>query len=238
MGFDYTTEHRMRIPESRVPRTEERPEASEFRSYFSVREYSMVEEIYLYPFVVEANTIALLMIVDSPYLQGNHRFLSVICAAVSDAVAELIFHNREERIRFARKQATFTLSELIAHFETQQAEHREDTRFILLSANQAVGALVQAGEAADEYRMRQDVMRILSAMVSGIATIAEVGQGRVLLAMYDGDTTDLDLLVHQLSHQIEGLFPELTGQEKFSVESLPSPPAEGSLEEHLRSLLA
>ncbi len=238
VGYDQTTEHRMRLSESRLPRGEQSGNLEEFRSYFSVREFSMLEEIFLYPFVAEDTTVALLLLTDSPYLRDDRRYLSVICAAVSDAVAALIFDNREERIRSARYQASFTIEELGNHVDELAQEEREATTFVMLSATKAVGALVQEGDKADEYRLRQDVIRVISAMVSGIASIADMGDGRVLLALYDGEKYDLDLIVHQLSHQVGELFPEMAGEEKFTVETLPSPPAEGSVVDHLRSLVS
>ena len=237
IGFDRTTEHRMRIPESRVPAQEEVPDPEEFRPYFSVREFSMLDEMYLYPFLRDDAVVALLLVTESPYLRSNRPFLSVICAAVSDTVSELIYKNREERMRGARFQAAFSLEELASHLEDLDPGDREKLQLMLLSANKAVGALVQKGEANDEYRIRQDVMRVVSAMVSGIANIADVGEGRILLAMYDGGKNDLDLLLHQLSYQAGELFPEIADQEKFSLRTLPAPSAEGSIAEHLRSVL-
>jgi hypothetical protein len=237
VGFDRTTEHRMRIPEGRVPAEEEVPDPEEFRPFFSVREFSMLDELYLYPFVRDDAVVALLLVTESPYLRSNRPFLSVICAAVSDTVSNLIYENREERMRGARFQAAFSLEELASHLEELKKEDREELQLVLLSANKAVGALVQKGEANDEYRIRQDVMRVVSTMVSGIASIADVGDGRVLLAMYDGGKNDLDLLLHQLSYQAGELFPEIADQEEFSLQTLPAPPAEGSIAEHLRSVL-
>ncbi|MFP4431285.1 MAG: hypothetical protein ACLFPV_08555 [Spirochaetaceae bacterium] len=237
IGFDRTTEHRMRIPESRVPAREEVPDLVEFRPYFSVREFSMLDEMYLYPFLRDNAPVALLLVTDSPYLRSNRPFLSVICAAVSDTVSELIYKNREERMRGARFQAAFSLEELASHLEELDPGDRGKLQLVLLSANKAVGALVQEGEANDEYRIRQDVMRVVSAMVSGIASIADVGEGRILLALHDGGKNDLDLLLHQLSYQAGELFPEIADQEKFSLRTLPTPGAEGSIAEHLRSVL-
>lgn len=238
IGFDRTTEHRMRIPESQVPKEERVPASEEFRQFFSVREFSLLSEIYLYPFVKDDTTLALLLITESPYLRKNRPFLSVICAAVSDAVASLIYENRDERIRGARLQASFSLDELALHLEELDSGARQNLKLVLLSANKAVGALVQGGETGDEYRIRQDVVRVLAAMVSGIASIADVGDGRLLLAMYDGEKSDLDLLLHQLSYQTGDLFPEIADQEKFSLETLPPPPPEGPLAEHLRSVVS
>lgn len=227
----------MRIPEGRVPAQEEVPDLEEFRPYFSVREFSMLDEMYLYPFLREGYVVALLLLTESPYLRSNRPFLSVICAAVSDTVSELIYENREERMQGARFQAAFSLEELAMHLEELDKDAREDLQLVLLSANKAVGALVQKGEANDEYRIRQDVMRVVSAMVSGIASVADVGDGKILLAMYDGGKNDLDLLLHQLSYQAGELFPEIADQEKFSLQTLPAPPAEESIADHLRSVL-
>ncbi len=237
IGFDRTTEHRMRIPESRVPAQEEVPELSEFRPFFSVREFSMLEEMYLYPFIRDNTAVALLLITDSPYLRKNRPYLSIICAAVSDPVSGLIYENREERMRSARYQAAFSLDELASHLEELEKGSRQGLQLVLLSANQAVGALVQEGEASDEYRIRQDVIRVVSAMVSGIANIADAGGGRILLALYDGGKSDLDLLLHQLSYQVGEIFPEIASLEKFSLETLPAPPAEGPIAEHLHSVV-
>lgn len=227
----------MRIPESRVRMQEEVPDLEEFRPYFSVREFSMLYEMYLYPFVREDTVVALLLITESPYLRSNRPYLSVICAAASDSVSDLIYENREERMRGARFQAAFSIEEFASHLEELDKKSRENLQLVLLSANKAVGALVQKGDANDEYRIRQDVMRVVSAMVSGIASVADVGDGGVLLALYDGGKNDLDLLLHQLSYQVGELFPEIADQEKFSLQTLPAPPAEESIAEHLRSVL-
>ncbi len=228
----------MRIPESLVPTREEVPELSEFRPFFSVREFSMLDEMYLHPFVRDDTAVALLLIADSPYLRKNRPYLSIICAAVSDPVSELIYENREERMRSARYQATFSPDELASHLDDLDEVSRKRLQLALLSANKAVGVLVQEGESSDEYRIRQDVMRVVSAIVSGIASIADVGDGRIILALYDGGKNDLDLLLHQLSYQVGELFPEIADREKFSLDTLPPPPAEGSLAEYLRSVVS
>jgi len=221
-GFDKTSEHRLRLPEpllrelfSSVDETttvlhKERLEIME--PYLSVREYATTTRLLLFPYYHQERLIAVLAVADSPYLEFAVAVLGVILSATADSVASLLYQNRELKLKDAAHHAVLNQSDLlaaVAELEEGNGRGEAPLRCISISIEDAVSRITRVTVDADQYRVRQDLTKIVASMFAGMGTVSWLDNGRLFIVVRGGEHADTALILHQIGTTICALFGEL-----------------------------
>ena len=219
-GYDKTTEHRMRIPVSRMydffqgsdlaTAVVEKEAAASLAPYFSSREEALLSRMLLAGFFFEEKIIAVLLISDSPYLTMNSRELGIFFAALEERASSVFFASREVRMRKTREPENLPIEQ----FQEKIRELREGgnrTKPIAVLALNAVPIIEKIREFSqdlDEFRSFQDLASVTATILSGYPLFVSTEKKRILLAV-DEATSDVELLLHQLTRAIRKFFLEL-----------------------------
>ena len=221
-GYDSTTLHRLRIPRQEMAAEIARvtPEGEigvifagdacgRFARYFSRREASMLERIFLFPFMAESELQALLLVTESQYLYED-EYLRVMLAAVAEPTGGAMRSRRISDERILRRALVFRQSELEVAVDrvASQATH---VCVVLLELSDIVSQVAEAAEYLDSFRVRQDVLRVLASQFASTASVCDVDANRALLLIHGQVGDDLDLTVHHAAAAIAYLLPEISG---------------------------
>ncbi len=229
-GFDITTQRRLHIPEqaayelfnNRVPLMLHfnGPEMEELQSYFSVREYTAFDKLVLCSFFYEAKLLAILAIAEAPFLALDPTILQVMYSAFEEGVSTLLYRSRDERIARIQLPLLFAHDQLLPMAqESLTADKVPDASILFLEFDPepSVAAIADLARETDRYRVRQDVLRILNTLLSGLGKVFTLPRHRLLLMRteIEGDShlLDVELLTHQINERLRQYFAELDGSD-------------------------
>ncbi|HUX12807.1 MAG TPA: hypothetical protein VMW87_07240, partial [Spirochaetia bacterium] len=177
-GFDMTTQRRLHISEetayelfpNRVPLMLlfSGEETHRLENCFSVREFGSIERIVLCSFFYEARLLAILVITETPFFALDPTILQVMYSAFEDGISGLLFRTRDERISRIQLPLLFTYEQLLpmAHEALRADPDRQpDILFLQFNPEAAVVGILEQARESDEYRVRQDVLRILNTLI-------------------------------------------------------------------------
>lgn len=237
LGIDKTTQQRMR------PREEElaalfsaqgdevliltKKEFGSLAGYLSYRERDSLERAALFPFRHGRQTLAVLLILDSPYLSLDPSILRILLAALADMSGRLLFSNRDIPISRARKSVLFNRAEIADTIERLATTGDGTTVATVLRIDlaKARDKIIEENQLLDPYRVTQDIVTIISAFLASEG-FAGLEDSDTVLVVLPGETqTDRDLLIHQLRHSLVTLFRELSEPPELSHEEVTDLPS-------------
>ncbi len=246
-GLDRTTEHRLRIPAPELNRhildakaAVTVLEGNSLRSakpYFSQREYDRLERLALVPFGGEERLYGLLVIASSPYLSTPSGVLDIAFSAIARPVSAILLENREARLQGARDRAILDESELLAiAAETPEPERGRSVllRFDIDGLVERIGAGV---EDLDQYRIRQDVLRVIAVMVAEVVTVGTSAAGKVILIVASDEALSPAMVLQQISLKLYELFDEIESPPDLGATLRPVDHGNESVDEALSELL-
>jgi hypothetical protein len=217
VGYDRTTERRLRIPDSVVEElARQYPNMpvvanddlwSSLRSYFSTREQESDEQLLVFPMVYEGKLQSVFLISASPYLKASPSVLTVILSAIGEAACSLLYEHRQRRFEDARRRVVFSEQDLRSSPQECLGDvSRQRYTFIRIELDPLLEEIAGRHEEADWYRLRQDAVRIVSSMVANLAATFELEDGSVLVVASVELLDDGELVVHQLRMGLQHVF--------------------------------
>ena len=218
-GIDMTTLHRLRIPDEDVEAIQargpsgiiwENDEVRSFAPYFSRREASQLERILLFPFVSTGAVQAVLLLLETPYLDQHSEYLRLILAAVGEPAAKVV---QKQRLRYSdviRHAVVFRANELPLVAERLTERAPREVHLILLRLADVVSQVATANEHLDPYRVWQDILRIVASLFASTGIVCDLDQNRLLICLHGTLEDDLELVVDQIGATIAELLPEVS----------------------------
>ena len=237
LGIDRTTHQRMRPREGELEaifsaQGEDvviitKDELGSLGEYLSHRERDSLDRVALFPFRHGRQTLAVLLVLASPYLSLDPAILRILLAALADMSGRLLFSNRDIPISRARKSVLFNRAEIADTIERLATTGDGTTVATVLRVDlsKAREKILEENQLLDPYRVTQDIVTIISAFLAGEG-FAGLEDSDTVLAVLPGEAqTDRDLLIHQLRHSLVTLFRELSEPPELSFEEVTDLPS-------------
>lgn len=218
-GLDRTSEHRLRIPERELTERVLQEGAAvtvlddarlrPLEPYLSQREFGRLSRAAIVPFSVDGRILGLLLITASPYLDSSTTVLDVAFSAIARPISGILHHNRDARLEGASERAVLDEGELLAIAAETRRPERGTVAVIGFDIDPIVGAISGGAEDVDRFRIRQDVLRVVAAMVADSVTMGTSAAGHVILLIGSDAVLDPDMVLHQISVKLAELFDEI-----------------------------
>jgi hypothetical protein len=218
-GYDQTTLHRLRIPlgaseswnalANGAPIVLSDPQAiAPYQQFFSSREFGSVSSLRLAPFIAEGKLIAVLLWSEaSPPFDAEEALVACI-ARVLEIGSPLV-----HAARSAQLETTGDLgprAEAAARDETARFvsafNGRASVQLLSLSTEGLAGRVISSHEHLDPFRLHEDVRYFLDSFIADTGRAFSVRPGRFVIGLWDFEPADTDLLLHQLTLFLSGLF--------------------------------
>jgi hypothetical protein len=245
-GIDTTTLHRLRIPDEDIAAIKARgpsgiiwgkDEVRSFAPYFSRREASQLEKLLLFPLVSGGVVQAVLLLLETPYLDHQSEFLRLILAAVGEPAAQVV---QKQRLRYSdviRHAVVFKAIELPIVTERLTERAPRGVHLILLRLADIVSQVATANEHLDPYRVWQDILRIVASLFATSGTVCDLDRNQLLICLHGALEDDLELIVYHIGATIAELLPEVTDVPVLRFESREYPADGTDLLQLARSLM-
>ncbi|MFO7849770.1 MAG: hypothetical protein R6V67_07395 [Spirochaetia bacterium] len=175
------------------------------RNHFSVREFDSLDNILIVPFHHQDTVIGLLIIAESSVsLDEQEKFL----LEEIDSLSDFLFKSRENF--YTKPAGTLYRPEQsteITHDLIEKAK-KEDKNLIIikLETTRIVEHLLSCLDNADPYRLRQDIVRIISSMVGENGRVIFSEYSYCLLLIEAKSITRGKLLLHQIYNSLNSYF--------------------------------
>ncbi|MFP4268028.1 MAG: hypothetical protein ACLFQW_08560 [Spirochaetaceae bacterium] len=213
IGLDPTSTRKLRIPLSTVDehfsplRTFKGSikEADFLRNHFSVRQFDALEEILIVPFHHKDTVIGLLIIADtSVSLDEQEEYL----LSTIEELSNFMYTSREN---FYTKPAG-TLYQLEESVEVtkkliEKAKNENQNLILIkLETKRIVEHLLSCLDKADPYRLRQDILRIISSMAGENGRVIYSHYSHCILLIEAKSLTRGKILLHQIYNSLNSYF--------------------------------
>lgn len=229
VGFDMTTKRKLRLPVTLVadhftPLTTFRGSGERARfleEHFSVREFDSLEEVLIVPFHHREEIIGILLIGKSRVSCDDQvDFLLGELDSISDFMFESreLFYTKPEGSMYYSDQALEETKSLI------EKTRKEGNKLIIirLEISPIVDHLDTMLEGADPYRLRKDVLSLISSMIGGSGKVIYSTETYCILLLESRSLTRGRLLLHQIYTSLNTHFslgeyslPELSSTERL-----------------------
>ncbi|MFP4373212.1 MAG: hypothetical protein ACLFPO_02685 [Spirochaetaceae bacterium] len=226
-GLDRTTEHRLRIPVAELTGRILDVHAAvtilsgnalrACKPYVSQREFDRLERVALVPFGGEDRIYGLLVITSSPHLATSSSVLDVAFSAIARPVRAILLENRETRLQGGGDRAILDEGELQAIAAETPTPERGRVVLVRFDIDGLVERISGGAEDLDRYRIRQDVLRVITVMVSEIVTIGTSAAGKVILIVTSDEALSPTMILRQISLKLAELFDELEAPPDLNV---------------------
>ncbi len=221
-GYDETTNHRLRIPYELLQSilvAEEEPvfilstvgndtNQERIKTYFSLRESSMLERLLFLTLEINDEVFGLLIVSSAKsfssedellnLLNENQRKLSNI---ISQSRATLLFPTAVYSLK-EKDEAITTVSDSI----TTLPHNSTGLVLFVFDLNKIIKQIINNNEDADFLRVREDVLKILTPMISENGSIVTLDTLRLLIVIPKSRLHRNDLFAHQIASAIKGFF--------------------------------
>ncbi len=228
-GYDQTTQHRLRIPTGlneefdRVAQGEmlaldEAQQLARFRGCFSSRSFSRIRELILVPFIAYEKLLAVLLVTS---MARPYREVRGLLAVVAERAAPLLYRAREEKLQLLRREPPGTPSALVEDVRSFATTCQNSGRrliLIRLSFQPALSLLERRFPAVDSFRLREDLGAVVSSLSQEIGSVYRFDRTHLLLLVHGMAQADPELLLHQISMVVRGLFHELSSAPVLEAE--------------------
>ena len=243
--IDGTSQRRMQIPLAELSELCSSPtvqfvegdELDRWRPYFSFREASMLRSIGLVAFCDGTTLLALMVILDCPYLSIDPVTIRLIVSAVHEQACTLLTLNHQLRVRARFEQICPNHAALQQHI-TNELQQKGVPSLTAASIDVApiVAAIRGQSPGVDDYRLRQDVLRIVGSMLEESAVAGLLDSGRICLVLHPDVPAGAELIIHQLQLELQELMADLTPSVALEPRFTTITADAGSVETALRSL--
>ena len=226
-GFDETTMHRLRIPlgfnqflnrtaNGEIITLHAEGELAEFARFFSAREFAGLSGLTFAPLIHEGKLAALLLITQTETGAGLQSPAAALLAEACLLAAPLIHNAREQKLeRMAAAGAPEPPESVQVTIRALEAECRRTGMPLLmvrLSLAHAVELILQKNSFVDDFRLQEDLARIIASLLADIGRVFRLGPARLLLAVTRMPDPDPGLLLSHLTLSLKGFFLELEGE--------------------------
>ncbi len=249
-GFDETTNHRLRLPVSVLETWPGIAEGDRYvfqdkipevvSPYFSSRELSLIERVLIYPFCYNGTLQAVLLVAASAMLDADPVDIEPALNELSALSGPLLHDSRQSKIGRLPNPEPNRNSDIASMAEQAIRKARENNTgvlFLLIDIASIIKPITEKTPDADQFRVKQDIVTVLTSMVQNTGSIAWAGKNQVVLATGGKIPLDSELLLHQIAFALKHLFPETGNTESF-VKSIQRYPEDGNtVQEILEKLL-
>ncbi|MCK4541044.1 MAG: hypothetical protein KAU17_02300 [Spirochaetales bacterium] len=212
-GLDPTTRHHLIVPpeivllnDDPLPRSCVKDELEPFKSFFSIREFSMLEHLHLLPLALDGKIFACFFIIDaSPFPESLDTRFSEI-SSLLHTTGVILSESQLFSILHIEGTEISALTDLFTamDFHIDQAREKDDClHFLILPLK-----ITKEEGDVEYYRIKQDILKILSSLVSGVGEVYIYKKNFVLLLVSGHLMNDMDLLTHQIFQTMQGYFNE------------------------------
>lgn len=229
-GYDRTTQSRMRIPQESVsdlffkppePIFLQKNEINFFKPFFSLREFSLINELVLYPFVHNTSDIlGFLIISEAPVIFQKRNMLFSNFSTVFSQISQLIYLSREKLLKGSTGGKVKSNENLLQ--ETETALQKADTAgsklfFLTLSVVPILEKLRNSSEGVDLFQIQNDIIQIITNMMPEGDNIFLIDYGTLLIILSGRYHINRKLFFHQIRTAIQNLFSTLESIELDEV---------------------
>ena len=221
-GYDETTNHRLRIPYEllqSILTTEEEPvfilstldndtNQEKIKKYFSLREFSILERLLFLPLEINDEVFGLLIATSAKSFSSEDELLNLL-KENQEKISNIIYQSRADHLFSTsvsslkeKDEAITTVSHLIATLP------HTSTGLVLFvfDLNKIIKQILKNNEDADSLRIREDVLRILTPMISENGSIVTLDTLQLLIVIPKSRLRRNDLFAHQIASAIKGYF--------------------------------
>lgn len=218
-GYDKTTQSRLRIPLSIVSdlftdKNEAlflgKDEISFLKPYFSVREFSLIDEICLYPFSHhDDDIIGILIATESSVIFSKRNTLFSDFVTSFDQISNLIYSSREKLFKNISQAKIKTNENLLQEIETsitKADENNTELFFLKVSVTSILEELRKNTENVDIFQIQNDIIHLLKTMMPESENIFLIDYGTLLIILTGRYHINEHLFTHQLVTSLKNLF--------------------------------
>lgn len=232
LGIDKTTQQRMRPREGELESIFtahgedvlilSRDELGSLLGYLSHRERDNLERAALFPFRHGRQTLAVLLILDSPYLVLDPAILRILLAALADMSGRLFFSNRDIPISRARRSVLFNRQEIADTIDrlATTGDGTSVATVLQIDVAEPRDRIIRENPLLDPFRVTQDIVTIMAALLAGEGFAGLENGSKVVVVLPGEAQTDRDLLIHQVRYSLVTLFRELSQPPELSLEEV------------------
>jgi hypothetical protein len=219
-GFDQTTLHRMRIPlgandtfnalANGQPLEVSAPEQlAAFQRFFSSREFSVLERMYLSPYITDETLVGVLLATEMHHPSLDAAGLLSCLRGVAAEVSPLLQRARGFLMKLSQAKAAHppgTPEEQVARLLQSPAAREKKMLFLSLALGAYVRGIATAHEDLDLFRLREDVRSLMDAFLADIGVAVMLPAGNLLICLQDVPRNDIPLFLHQLRYFLDTHF--------------------------------
>jgi hypothetical protein len=219
-GFDQTTLHRMRIPlgandtfnalANGQPLLVTEPDhLAAFQRFFSSREFSLLERIYLSPYISDESLVGVLIATEMRHPSLDSAGLMSCLQGVAAEVSPLVQKARRFLMKLNQAKAArppATPEEQVARLLESPAARGRKMLFLSLALGTYVRGIAAAHEDLDLFRLREDVRSLMDAFLADLGTAIMLPAGNLMVGLQDVSRDDIPLFLHQLRYFLDAHF--------------------------------
>jgi len=238
-GIDITSRRKLRVQRSEIAPFLESDvsfitgdERHFLKNHLSSREYREALRIAVFPFEMNTQLLALLLIFDSPFLDLDEDVLRVLLSALNDAASRILFQGREKTMRKAAPVVLYPhaqLEQAISVVADRARNRATIPTAIVLSLGGLESGIIAHHPHLDPFRLRQDIDRTIAALMADQAQAIPLESDKLALLLSDDKGLDIELMVHQLQVTVGSLFGirgTTLGFEQVDPDTLRSEPSD------------
>ncbi len=248
-GYDKTTRSRLRIPFDTLSELFSAPGEPVFlqkneielcKPYFSIREFSLIEELVLFPFThTNSDILGILIISQSPIVFSKRTDLFSNFKTVFSQISHLIFASREKLLKGSAAGMVKSNENLLQ--ETEGAIQKADKAgsklfFLTLSVAPILEKLRGTSETVELYQIQNDIIQIISSMMPDGDNIYLIDYGTLLIILSGRYHINKELFFHQIRTAVRKLFSSLDSIDLDEVSFFEYPAEVSSAQDVIRRI--
>ena len=180
----------------------------------------MIEKIFVCPFYNDNNIFAFFIFTETEAMKNNKDYIESILNNISEFLSPILFLSREDKFRGLAKtlQASDAAKEVLSEldiikesdtFQEILANRKEEGVYIKLNLMNLINHVTVSTPLSDPFRIRQDIKRILTSMVSESGNVFYIEQNTFLILTSSGSIRNEQLLIHQINFAMHNFFKDL-----------------------------
>ncbi len=222
-NFDQTTSHRLRIPVNfleqhksflKGPINISDENLLILQPFFSTREFSILERLYICPFYNGDDIFAILLFSEMESMKGENNHILDMMIKISDYIVPKLLSSREMKIKDLSRTLSIPKENILNESDLFiKSLQQKDLNGIYIKLNfmNLINQITVSTPLSDPFRIRQDIQRILSSMVSGTGKAFYSGSNTFLIIISAGSVRNEKLLIHQIRMAMRNFFMDLDG---------------------------
>jgi hypothetical protein len=218
-GFDNTTRRRLRIPieiiqqhgalkaGEKVLLIEEQRLFLE--PFFSTREFGLFLSIFMAPFQTDGKIHGLFIVAseDSDGISDGYNSIQNLIMENQAALRQFYVDRINSLPPYSQGETDKHREELLDHF-SDQIENKECNIFVFnIELNKILAAVRPNSEFIDDYKFREDILRILHSLTAASGIFYSSDEIPVLMGIPSAAVHDKDFLAHHILLSLKDFFP-------------------------------